>query len=130
MGGHRHPQGDAQAQDRGFAGARTGDGADLQGELPDIRNTKVADLVAALGELVGGVTVFDPHADPAEAEAAYGIALAAELPQDRFEAVVLAVRHAEFQALGGERLRQWLAPGGIVYDIKQVLPVAQSDARL
>ncbi len=57
------------------------------------------------------MTVFDPHADPAEAEAAYGIALAAELPQDRFDAVVLAVRHAEFQALGGERLSAIAGPG-------------------
>ncbi len=98
---------------------------------PDTRNTKVADLVAELRPFAREIYVYDPRADAAEAQRTYGIAVARELPEGTFDGIVLAVRHAEILSLGVERLRSWLAPGGgFIYDLKEVLPVPESDARL
>ncbi len=98
---------------------------------PDTRNTKVADLVAELRPFAREIYVYDPRADAAEALSTYGIAVTRELPEGTFDGIVLAVRHAEILSLGAERLRSWLAPGGgFIYDLKEVLPVPESDARL
>jgi len=97
---------------------------------PDTRNTKVAGLVRELAAMAGEVVVYDPLADAGEVSAEYGIAIENELPEGRFEAVVLAVRHDEIGGLGEDRIRSLLAPDGVVYDLKGVLPIAESDARL
>ena len=97
---------------------------------PDIRNTKVADLVRELASFVSQVVVFDPLADADEAHAEYGIKLSTAMPAGSFEAVVLAVRHDAICALGAERLRALLVPDGVLYDLKQVLPIAMSDASI
>jgi hypothetical protein len=52
------------------------------------------------------------------------------LPKERFEAVVLAVKHREIMALGRERLSRLLAPGGLIYDITGVLALGESDAHI
>ena len=54
----------------------------------------------------------------------------AAIPEGPFDAIVLAVRHDQIHALGAERLRAMLRPGGVLYDLKQVLPIEASDARL
>jgi UDP-N-acetyl-D-galactosamine dehydrogenase len=97
---------------------------------PDTRNTKVADLVAELREFAPSVTIYDPLADPGEAEREYGVGVETELPAGPFEAVVLAVRHDAIAGLGSRRLRGLLAPDGLLYDLKAVLPLAESDARI
>jgi UDP-N-acetyl-D-galactosamine dehydrogenase len=97
---------------------------------PDIRNTKVADLVRELASFVSQVVVFDPLADADEADAEYGIELSTAMPAGSFEAVVLAVRHDAICALGPERLRALLVPDGVLYDLKQVLPIGMSDASI
>jgi UDP-N-acetyl-D-galactosamine dehydrogenase len=60
----------------------------------------------------------------------YGIALTSAVPQGSFEAIVLAGRHDEITRIGAERLRGMLVSGGVLYDLKQVLPIEASDARL
>jgi UDP-N-acetyl-D-galactosamine dehydrogenase len=105
-------------------------GLTFKENVPDIRNTKVVDLIRALSELVHEVTVYDPQADAPEVWQEYGMELANTLPTGPFEAVILAVRHAEFQAMGAARLRAMLVPGGVLYDIKQVLPIDASDVRI
>lgn len=97
---------------------------------PDIRNTKVVDLVAELTSMAGSVTVYDPFADGAEVHEEYGIDILPDMPDGPFEAVVLAVNHDAFAALGEAGLRACLAPNGILYDLKRGLPVEASDARL
>ena len=97
---------------------------------PDIRNTKVADLVSALRELAGSVSVYDPHADAEDARREYGIEISNRLPPGPFDALVVAVGHAEIGRLGCRRLRKLLRPGGFIYDVKSVLGVSESDARL
>ena len=105
-------------------------GLTFKENCPDIRNSKVVDLVRELGSLAMEVVVYDPLASPAEVRREYGIELAETIPQGPFDSIVLAVRHDQISQLGVGRLREMLVPGGVLYDLKQVLPVEASDARL
>jgi UDP-N-acetyl-D-galactosamine dehydrogenase len=98
--------------------------------VPDTRNTKVADLVRALGDFVAEVVIYDPMADVALAKHEYGITLTNELPPGPFDAIILAVKHDPIAALGEAGIKALLAPGGLIYDLKGVLPPAASDARI
>lgn len=97
---------------------------------PDTRNTKVADLVHELAGFVAKVTVFDPEADIAEAMHEYGIEVGNRLPKGRFDAVVLAVKHNAITAMGEAKLRRFLKPRGVLYDLKGVLPVGTCEGGL
>ena len=96
-------------------------GLTFKENIPDLRNSKVADLAAVLGELGHQVVVHDPMADPGEAEHEYGIALAEALPQGPFDMVLLAVPHRVYLDLGVDALRGLVAPGGTLADLKGVL---------
>jgi UDP-N-acetyl-D-galactosamine dehydrogenase len=98
--------------------------------VPDTRNTKVADLIDALGKFVAEVVAYDPMADIALASREYGVTLTNELPEGPFDAIVLAVKHDPIAALGETRINALLAPGGLIYDLKGVLPPAASHARI
>jgi UDP-N-acetyl-D-galactosamine dehydrogenase len=97
---------------------------------PDTRNTKVADLVQELASLVAEVAVYDPVADVELAKHEYGIALSNKLPAGPFDAVVLAVKHDGIAGMGEAAIRGLLAPNGLIYDIKGILPASASNARL
>jgi UDP-N-acetyl-D-glucosamine/UDP-N-acetyl-D-galactosamine dehydrogenase len=97
---------------------------------PDVRNTKVADLVRELADVVKHVDIYDPLADPEEVQSAYGVPLLDRLPLGPYEAVVLAVCHEKIAALGAPRIRELCSANGIIYDVKSVLPPTESDARL
>ncbi len=98
---------------------------------PDTRNTKVADLVHELKQLVREIVVYDPYADPDEALHEYGITLQGTMPEGHFDTVILAVRHDKIMALGEKGVRALLTPDrGFAYDLKEVLPIDQSDVRL
>jgi UDP-N-acetyl-D-galactosamine dehydrogenase len=105
-------------------------GLTFKENCPDIRNTKVVDLVRELGTLAREILVFDPLADADEVRKTYGIVATTTIPPGPFEAIVLAVRHDEINGIGAERLRGMLVSGGVLYDLKQVLPIEASDARL
>jgi UDP-N-acetyl-D-glucosamine/UDP-N-acetyl-D-galactosamine dehydrogenase len=97
---------------------------------PDTRNTKIADLVQELKAFGPSVTVYDPLADARQAADEYGIEIKTSLPAGPFETILLAVKHESIVALGASRLRSFLTPEGLLYDMKGVLPPADSDARL
>lgn len=105
-------------------------GFTFKGNCPDIRNTKVADLVFELKAFGHNVTVYDPLALRDEVEHEYGLKLADEIPSGPFDAVVLAVKHDVISERPPEFFRSLLAPGGLLYDMKSVLPVGASDVRL
>ena len=96
-------------------------GLTFKENIPDLRNSKVADLAGALAGLGHAVTIHDPMADAAEARHEYGIDLAAELPAGPFDLVLLAVPHGDYVAMGEAALRALLAPGGTLADLKGVL---------
>jgi UDP-N-acetyl-D-glucosamine/UDP-N-acetyl-D-galactosamine dehydrogenase len=105
-------------------------GLTFKENCPDIRNSKVVDLVRELSSLAMEVIVYDPLANPAEVRKEYGIESIETIPEGLFESIILAVRHDQISRLGADRLRMMLVPGGVLYDLKQVLPVEASDARL
>ena len=98
--------------------------------MPDTRNTKVADLVRALGDFVAEVITYDPMADIALAQQEYGLTLTNELPHGPFDAIILAVKHDPIAALGEAGIKALLAPGGLIYDLKSILPPGVSHARI
>ncbi len=105
-------------------------GLTFKENCPDLRNTRVVDLVAELRSFGIQVDVHDPWADPAEAEREYGIHLVPEPERGAYEAIILAVAHREFAQLGAAGIRSFGVPGGVLYDIKYVLPADQVDGRL
>ena len=102
-------------------------GITFKENCPDIRNTKVVDIYHTLQEYTGNITVCDPWASPERVRKEYGIDVDREIPADKFDAVILAVAHKEFQ---GVDVRSLVHEGGVVYDVKGVLDRDQVDARL
>lgn len=94
-------------------------GLTFKENVPDLRNSRVVDIVRRLGDLGHTVTVHDPIADPAEAAQFYDIALARDL-ESGFDAVIGAVAHDAYIALGDEQLAGLLKPGGVLADIKGI----------
>ena len=94
---------------------------------PDVRNTKVIDIVRSLEEYNADVTIFDPWANPAIAKHEYGVDLQNELPQEAFDAVILAVAHNEFRGLD---LKQITNGVSVVYDVKGILSEEVIDGKL
>ena len=93
-------------------------GLTFKENIPDLRNSKVADLVSTLEALGHAVTVHDPHADAGEALHEYGITLADDALSGTYDMVVHAVSHREYLALGSDHLRGLLAPGGTLADLR------------
>ena len=98
--------------------------------VPDTRNTKVADLVRTLKDFAAEVVTYDPLADTELAKHEYGIVITNELPKGPFDAIILAVKHDPIAKLGEPGIRALLAPGGLIYDLKGVLPPGVSHARI
>lgn len=95
---------------------------------PDVRNTKVVDIVKALKEYNLTVTIYDPWANPAAVKREYGLEVVNKLPEgEKFDAAIAAVAHREFQGLDIEKL---LKPKHIVFDVKAMLDRSKVDARL
>jgi UDP-N-acetyl-D-galactosamine dehydrogenase len=105
-------------------------GLTFKENCPDVRNTKVADVVKELASFGCQVDVHDPWADAAEAHHEYGITLVAKPDAGRYDAIVVAVAHKEFTALGAKGIRAFGSPNVVIFDIKHVLPKTESDGRL
>lgn len=105
-------------------------GLTFKENTPDLRNTRAVDVVRELEDYGVMVDVYDPWADPEEAEEHYGIVLTADLVSGAYDAVILLVAHREFSdlAVGVKGLLK--DSGGIVYDLKNVLPDKVVDLRL
>ena len=93
-------------------------GITFKENCPDVRNTKVVDVIRNLKEYGTNVTVYDPLADPEEVHHEYGLDTTRELPSGKFEAVVLTVAHQEFLNLDLDSLKNGQT---VIYDVKGVL---------
>lgn len=106
-------------------------GITFKENCPDIRNTKVVDIYQTLNEYTHNIIVYDPWADSNRVEKEYGISILQHENEVRakgpFDAVMLAVSHQEFMSMDVKSL---VIPGGIIYDVKGVLPRQIVDARL
>ena len=106
-------------------------GLTFKENCPDVRNTKVVDIVKALRGYNAQVDVYDPWIDVAEAEHEYGLqCLRQEPTKGQYAAIVLAVGHEQFMAMGEEGLKAYGQPGAVVYDVKSILPLGAADGRL
>jgi UDP-N-acetyl-D-glucosamine/UDP-N-acetyl-D-galactosamine dehydrogenase len=106
-------------------------GLTFKENCPDLRNTKVVDLVRVLRTYNTEVDVFDPWIDLAEAEREYGLCcLNALPPPDQYDAIVLAVGHREFKELGEAGIKALGKPGAVLFDVKSLLPLGAADGRL
>ena len=97
---------------------------------PDLRNTRIVDIVGELRDYNVEVDVYDPWVDPEEAVHEYGLTPVAKLEEGRYDAVILAVAHNQFKAMGAEGIRKLGKPQHVLYDLKYVLSPAESDLRL
>ncbi|MEM7281349.1 MAG: nucleotide sugar dehydrogenase, partial [Pseudomonadota bacterium] len=97
---------------------------------PDLRNSKIIDVVRELSSYHARVDVYDPWVDPADAKQEYGIELASKLEAGTYSAVLLGVAHKEFLDMGGDRIRGLCRDGGVVFDVKSILDKQFVDARL
>jgi UDP-N-acetyl-D-glucosamine/UDP-N-acetyl-D-galactosamine dehydrogenase len=106
-------------------------GLTFKENCPDLRNTRVVDLVRELESYGAAVDVHDPWADADEAQSSYGLALTPSIQSDgSYAAVVLAVAHDQFKPGGDYDTRELIMSNGVVYDIKGILPKEQVHGRL
>jgi UDP-N-acetyl-D-galactosamine dehydrogenase len=97
---------------------------------PDVRNTKVVDIVNELTSYGATVDVHDPWCDVEEAKHEYDLDLITDPQQGAYDVVIIAVAHDEFRALGADGIKAFGKETSILYDIKYVLPPDQVDDRL
>jgi UDP-N-acetyl-D-galactosamine dehydrogenase len=97
---------------------------------PDIRNTRIVDIVHELAEYNIAVDICDPWVDDQEARHEYKIGLTDAPAPGTYDAIVLAVAHDEFRAMGAEKIRALGKPEHVLYDLKYLLERDQSDIRL
>jgi UDP-N-acetyl-D-galactosamine dehydrogenase len=105
-------------------------GLTFKENCPDVRNTKVVEIVAELASYGSKVDVWDPWVDAAEAKAEYGIDLIRAPEQGAYDVVVIAVAHDQFKALGTVGIRKFGNKNSVIYDVKYVLPSEDVDDRL
>jgi UDP-N-acetyl-D-galactosamine dehydrogenase len=97
---------------------------------PDLRNTRVIDVVKELEDFGCQVDITDCWADSAEAEYEYGIRLTEQPGQGEYDGVIVAVAHKEYALMSADDLRGYLKVGGVLYDLKGLLPLGEADLRL
>jgi UDP-N-acetyl-D-glucosamine/UDP-N-acetyl-D-galactosamine dehydrogenase len=106
-------------------------GLTFKENCPDLRNSKVIDVIHGLQEYNAQIEIWDPWADAEEAQHEYGIDIERHEPaRGRYDAVVMAVAHHEFQAMGPEKVRALGRPGSVFFDLKGVFDKDESDGRL
>jgi len=105
-------------------------GLSFKENCPDIRNTKIIDIVTELKEYQIDVDVYDPWVDVQEAEQEYGIRPVESVSENSYDAIILAVAHEQFKQMGAAQIRALGKPTHVLYDLKYVLDAKEADIRL
>jgi UDP-N-acetyl-D-galactosamine dehydrogenase len=105
-------------------------GLTFKENCPDLRNTRVVDIVSELRSFGVVVDVHDPWISPTEAEHEYGIVPVATPARGAYDGVIVAVAHRQFRELGIDGIRALGKPGAVVFDVKYLFPAAAVDGRL
>lgn len=105
-------------------------GFTFKGDCPDVRNTKVIEIIKELKSFNINVDVYDTWASPAEVKHEYGIDLITELKENNYDGIILAVDHSELKVMGIEKVRALGKQNHVVYDVKYVFPLDAADIRL
>lgn len=105
-------------------------GLTFKENCPDLRNTRVIDIVAELRDYHCDVDVFDPWVTVEEADREYGITPIATPTAGKYDAIILAVAHQQFKTMGAQAIRVLGKPNAVLYDLKYVLNASEADLRL
>ena len=105
-------------------------GLTFKENCPDLRNTRVVDIVAELKDYNCDVDVYDPWVSVEEAQHEYGITPIAKANTGGYDAIILAVAHHQFKDMGAAAIRALGKPAAVLYDLKYVLTAKESDLRL
>ena len=105
-------------------------GLTFKENCPDLRNTRVIDIVNEFKDYNANVDVYDPWVDIAESEHEYGITPVAEPKKENYDAIILAVAHDEFKQSGVEKIREYGKTDHVLFDIKYLFPANEVDGRL
>lgn len=105
-------------------------GLTFKENCPDLRNTRVIDIIHTLKSYHASVDVYDPWANLEEAKQEYGLTLISQPEEHQYDAVVIAVSHKEFVEMGGEAIRKLGKSKHVLYDIKSLLSKTEVDGRL
>ncbi len=105
-------------------------GLTFKENCPDVRNTKIVDVVRELQKFGAKVDVYDPWADADAAEHEYGLRPVKKLKTGFYDAVIVGVAHNEFRKLGIDKVRALGKKNHVLYDIKYVFPTSAVDGRL
>lgn len=97
---------------------------------PDLRNTRVVDIIEELNVYNANVCVYDPWVSADEAMHEYGITLLKEVQKNKYDAIVIAVAHKEFREMGIAHIRSFGVPHAVVFDAKYLFPASETDGRL
>lgn len=97
---------------------------------PDLRNTKVVDLVSELQQYNPNVDIYDPWVNASEAMHEYGLSMQTELKQNHYDAIIVAVAHKQFKEMGGAGIRKLCKDNSVVFDVKYILNAGDVDGRL
>ena len=105
-------------------------GLSFKENCPDIRNTRVVDVINELQEYHIDVDVYDPWVDPAEVKQEYGIEVKSEPDVGAYDAIVLAVAHEQFKSIGIDKIRTLGKNKNVLYDLKYIFKKEETDIRL
>ena len=105
-------------------------GLTFKENCPDLRNTRVIDIISELMDYGAKVSVYDPWVDAKEAKMTYNLELIQDLPSGYYDAVILAVAHQQFRDLGLEGIQVLVKSKSVIYDVKSILPADVVDGRL
>lgn len=105
-------------------------GFSFKENCPDMRNTRVIDIIREFQDLNAKVDVFDPWVEKKDLMDEYGISPISEPKKDQYDAIILAVAHNQFKTLGAKKIREFGKPNAILFDVKYIFPADQVDGRL
>jgi UDP-N-acetyl-D-galactosamine dehydrogenase len=105
-------------------------GLTFKENCPDLRNTRVVDIVRELADYDVVAEVYDPWVDPEEAQHEYGLKPIQEPQPGAYDAMILAVAHDQFRSMGAQKIRSFGKEKHVLYDLKYVLSPEESDERL
>ena len=105
-------------------------GLTFKENCPDLRNTKIVDIATELGEYNMNVDILEPWCSTEDAQREYGLSVIKEAKPNTYDAIILAVSHDEFKAMGPEAIKALGKAENVIYDLKYVLPKSEVDIRL
>ncbi len=105
-------------------------GLTFKENCPDLRNTRVVDIIAELSEYNTNVDIYDPWICPEEAKHEYNVDVLTDKPNKQYDAVIVAVAHDQFKAMTVEEYQALTKQDSVIYDLKYVLDSSVSDLRL